>query len=160
MYDLKRKPASVASYNSRSGGNLDLKAREEACSALIWQKSYTGLIIRHGRVVAVSTTRIVTVGFLQAFALALYCGAIATALVNAQSWIPPFPNPSVSFFAFLMLFVFSALVSGSAVLGYPAYLGLTGRLGQAFAVLASTVAWLALFLGVITLWLLSRGPAF
>lgn len=48
-------------------------------------------------------------------------------------------NNLVSILSFLLLFVFSAAVSGFLVLGYPAYLGLQKRLQEAFLTLLITI---------------------
>lgn len=57
-------------------------------------------------------------------------------------------NPIISILSFLLLFVFSAAVSGFLVLGYPAYLGLQKKLSEAFLTLLTTI--LTLFVcGVI-----------
>jgi hypothetical protein len=48
-------------------------------------------------------------------------------------------NPTISILSFLLLFVFSAAVSGFLVLGYPAYLGLQKRLQEAFLTLLITI---------------------
>lgn len=48
-------------------------------------------------------------------------------------------EPVISILSFLLLFVFSAAVSGFLVLGYPAYLGLQKRLQEAFLTLLTTI---------------------
>ena len=93
-----------------------------------------------------SVSKIVMVGFLQALALVLYCTAIGVVMINGERWLGR-PDPFLALPFFLMLFVFSALVSASAVLGYPLYLIWKGQMGKGLKILGSTVAWVGLFLG-------------
>ena len=60
-------------------------------------------------------------------------------------------NTLISILSFLLLFVFSAAVSGFLVLGYPAYLGLQKRLPEAFLTLLTTI--LTLFTGGVIIFL-------
>ncbi len=98
-----------------------------------------------------SPVRTVTLGLLQATGLAIYCWLVAfipSILSNANLVATP---PTVGVLAFLLLFVFSAVVSGAIVLGYPGYLTLNGRWREGARLVAATAAWLALFLIILAL---------
>lgn len=60
-------------------------------------------------------------------------------------------EPIMSIMSVLLLFVFSASVSGFLVLGYPAYLALQKRLQEAFMTLLTTI--LTLFAGGVIIFL-------
>ena len=77
------------------------------------------------------------IGLLQAIGIAIYC-ALVVATINyfGKIFFAP-PGFWGSVFR-LMLWVFSAAVSGSSVFGYPAYLALNKRIKRALSVLAFT----------------------
>jgi hypothetical protein len=62
-------------------------------------------------------------------------------------------NSILSILAFLLLFVFSASISGFFVLGYPAYLGLQKRFQEAIMTLLITL--LTLFAGGVLVFLVA-----
>lgn len=53
---------------------------------------------------------------------------------------------------FLMLFIFSALVTGSTVLGYPVWLYFEGRKKESLWAFVSVVTWLFIALVVLLSW--------
>ncbi|MCL5075204.1 MAG: hypothetical protein M1136_06095 [Chloroflexi bacterium] len=92
--------------------------------------------------------RIGAISFVQALALALYCWAVAWLLFSQGAALAQM-GPTVGMIFFLLLFVISAIISASLVLGYPGYLVWAKRVGQGLKILALTVAWLVLFLALI-----------
>ena len=89
------------------------------------------------------------VGLLQAVGLAAYCMLVAAFM---QALVGAFPRgPSIlGVTLLLLLFVFSAVISGSIVLGYPASLVLRGSIREAVYTVVATVGWTAvLLLGVV-----------
>lgn len=92
-----------------------------------------------------STNRKALLSLLQAAGLAIYCGAVATLMLNLPRLFGQ--RPGVAGVAFLLvLFVVSAMVSASMVLGYPAYLVMKGRIREGVHVVAWTAGWLVVFL--------------
>lgn len=65
--------------------------------------------------------------------------------INSMEKTTNEPEPIIGIMSVLLLFVFSAAVSGFLVLGYPAYLGLQNKLQEAFLTLLTTI--LTLFAG-------------
>ena len=76
----------------------------------------------------------------------IYILLIALLFSNLEKLLPT-PPAMFGFFFFLLLFVFSAAVSGFLVLGYPIYLALQKRFHEAIMTLVATL--LSLFLGFI-----------
>lgn len=95
-----------------------------------------------------SPARAATLGLIQAAALAVYCWAVSLIFFR-PGFVPA--NPPAGAIFFLLLFVFSAVVSGAMVLGYPGYLTLKGRWREAASLVGATAAWLALFLVALAL---------
>jgi hypothetical protein len=93
----------------------------------------------------VSNTRTVLLGLVQALATVLIAGIALKMVAQIQKWESP-SNGYFDDFALLLIFVTSALVSGTLVLAYPAYLLLQQRLKEGFLLLFSTIAWLILML--------------
>lgn len=86
------------------------------------------------------------VGLLQALAVAIYCGLVATFITNIEHIFPNQPGV-VGLFLFLSLLVFSASITGSLVFAYPVYLAvMKKKLNEAFQVLAFTVFFLLIFI--------------
>ncbi len=89
------------------------------------------------------------VGFMQAFGLVSYCGAVAFFMNNVSKWFDDIPE---YFAAILMLTLFStsALICGIITLYYPFKLFLEKKqLNQAFAVIVQMAVWLVLFVLII-----------
>ena len=76
----------------------------------------------------------------------IYILLIALLFSNLEKLLPT-PPAMFGFFFFLLLFVFSAAVSGFLVLGYPIYLALQKRFQEAIMTLSATL--LSLLLGFI-----------
>ena len=100
-------------------------------------------------------TRPAFAGFIQASGLTIYVGLFAVAVERMQAWLqvnqPIFSSPVLGIMLFLMLFVISALISGSLILGYPAVLFFGGKKAEALLVLLWSVVWLAVYLIIVML---------
>jgi hypothetical protein len=85
------------------------------------------------------------IGLCQALAVSAYCALIALFFKFMSEAIP---KPGFwGFFLMLVLFVFSAAVTGSLVFGYPAYLALVkNKVKEALNILAFTIGF---FLAII-----------
>ena len=80
-----------------------------------------------------------TIGLLQALGVIAYCGLIALFFSFMAKNVPE-PPGFFGFFLLLVLFVFSAAVTGSLVFGYPAYLALVkNKVKDALTILAFTL---------------------
>lgn len=95
-----------------------------------------------------TTYRQTLLGLLQAAGLVVYCGAVATLMLNLPAIFGKQPGIFGIVF-FLVLFVLSAVISGSIVLGYPAYLALNGRYKEGAQLVAWTVGWMLALLVLV-----------
>ena len=96
--------------------------------------------------------RAAILGLLQATALALYCWGVSLIFLNPNlSRLFARADPTIGIIFFLILFVFSAVVSAALVLGYPGYLVLKGQWKGALGLVGATVGWLGLFLLLLAL---------
>ena len=87
-------------------------------------------------------------GLLQALVTSFICGLAMLALAHLQEWESSYDG-YVDKVALLLLFVTSALISGTVVLAGPAYLMLQQRINEGFLLLLSTVVWLVLILACV-----------
>jgi len=73
----------------------------------------------------------------------------ALSIQTVNGWLGDnfFPNPFLGIAFFLTAFVFSALVCGSAVLGYPLVLLFEKNARRAVAIICWSAVWFAAFLG-------------
>lgn len=78
------------------------------------------------------------IGFLQALGLILYCSLIAGLFWMFDTYFN-MPPRFVSTLIMLLLFVFSAAVTGTITFGYPAYLALNRQIKEALVVLSYTL---------------------
>jgi len=85
------------------------------------------------------------IGFLQAAGVFLYC-AIVSGVFRISSKFFGTPPEFLSTALMLVIFVFSAAITGSIVFGYPAYLVLNRRVKEALFVLAYTLIYLSAFI--------------
>lgn len=82
-----------------------------------------------------------TIGLCQALGVTVYCGLIAFLFNYLTKAIPSGPG-FFGFYFMLILFVFSAAVTGSMVFGYPLYLVLVkNKIKEALTILAFTLAY-------------------
>ena len=95
-----------------------------------------------------------SVGFLQALGLTLYCGTLAFIIFHLPKDIP---DPGfMGFFVGLLVLVSSAAITGSLVFGYPTYLAvIKSDLKKAIAILAYTITFALIFALTITLLIFS-----
>ena len=87
--------------------------------------------------------------FFQALFVALYCAGVVALMNFLGRHFSFFGNDMYSGLGVLMLFLVSALVTGGAVLGYPAYLALNKQFGRAVKLVAGVTFWLLLFFVLI-----------
>lgn len=99
--------------------------------------------------------KLIKESFALAFGEAAYVAVVATAMWNAQYVLPERPG-AVGIVAFLLLFVLSATVSGALILGRPILLYLDGKRPEAFRLFGATIAWVAVFIVGLILWLALR----
>ena len=85
-------------------------------------------------------------GFIQALIVIIICYITLLMTVQMQEWEAP-RNGFLDDLILLVLVGVAALISGIAVLAYPAYLLLSKRTKEGFLLLFSTVVWLVLILG-------------
>lgn len=93
------------------------------------------------------------VGIVQALATATYIGLFALLVVNMQN-ADTYPIQVLGVIVSLLLLVFSSLVCGLLVLGYPAVLALRGKIKRAVMTVIWSVASLAMILFAVVLTLL------
>ncbi len=85
----------------------------------------------------------------QALAVVIYCGGVSLVLWYApQTFADSFGILSSLFM--LLLLVFSAGITGTLVFGYPVYLVINKKVGEALGILGYTFLWLLLF--AVLLW--------
>lgn len=95
-------------------------------------------------------SKVSLIGFLQAFGLIVYCSLIAGLFRFADTFITGAPGFLITAFM-LLLFVFSAAVTGSIVFGYPVYLALNQRITEALSVFAYTLLFCFVIIVVVLL---------
>lgn len=88
------------------------------------------------------------VGLAQAVAVLFYVLLFVLSLQTIHGWLGDnmFQSPFLGMAFFLTAFVFSALVCGSAVVGYPLVLLFEKNARRAVSVICWSAAWLGLFL--------------
>ncbi|MFA5954065.1 MAG: hypothetical protein WC817_00825 [Patescibacteria group bacterium] len=86
----------------------------------------------------------VIVGLASAVAVTVYVGLVASLLFNGEQLFGS-GRSFVIPFTMLLLFVLSAAVVGSLVLGRPVYLYFEGQKKEGIALLISTIIWLFVF---------------
>ncbi len=94
------------------------------------------------------------IGFLQALSLIIYCSLIAGLFWIADNYfrVPPRFLGTV---IMLLLFVFSAAITGSIVFGYPVYLALNQKIKEALSVFAYTLLYCLAFIIIAIILILS-----
>lgn len=97
-------------------------------------------------------TNLISRSFINALATALYIAGVATVMENGEKIFGEMDNVSGPV-AFLLLFVLSAAITSSLVLGKPILMYLNNQKSEALKLFFYTLAWLAL--GVIILFFLN-----
>jgi hypothetical protein len=83
------------------------------------------------------------IGFLQALGLTAYISLVATFIQTMNGWFRnQQPTPVAGTVLILLLFIFSALVSASIILGYPAKRFLAGDRSGAVHIIAWSAFWM------------------
>ncbi|HLC89623.1 MAG TPA: hypothetical protein VJG65_01540 [Patescibacteria group bacterium] len=96
---------------------------------------------------------VINFGFLGGIAEATYCFLVVLIINGLGKIFPDEPPMIFGFLLFLLIFVFSAAVSGLLVLGYPTYLAFQKRYPEAIMTLLITVVTL-LIIGILVFLLL------
>lgn len=90
------------------------------------------------------------IGLAQAVLVLCYVLFFALSLQTIHGWLGDgiFPDPFLGMAFFLTAFVFSALVCGGAILGYPLVLLFEKNVRRAVEIICWSAVWLAAFLGL------------
>lgn len=94
------------------------------------------------------TSKILFRSFLNAFGTLSYISLVSLFFYHAEKFAPQ-EDTFLSPILFLLLFVVSATITASLVLGKPIQLYISNLKKEAFRMLVSTVGWLALFLVIV-----------
>lgn len=95
------------------------------------------------------------IAFAQAVGLTAYVALVALFMQNAQNWFgPQKESPILGPMVFLLVFVVSALISASLMLGYPAILFFKGKRKTALKIVLQSAGWLVFFLAIIIIFAL------
>jgi hypothetical protein len=84
-------------------------------------------------------------GFFNAFGTVIYVSLVATIMSNGSSWFGQVDNKFLTPIAVLMLFVLSASIVGTLVLGRPALMFLDGKKTEGVKLFLYTLGWLFAF---------------
>ena len=95
-----------------------------------------------------SNKSVILLGLAQAAATLVVCGVAVMLVEKLQQWEDP-KDGYLDSVALVLLFITSALVSGTLVLAHPGYLLLQQRLREGYLLLLSTIGWLVAILGSI-----------
>jgi len=91
-----------------------------------------------------------TISFLQAAGVAIYIFLVANLMLHGNSWFGPMAGNILGPVLLLTLFIVSALITASMVLGYPIYLFWEKKKRkEAIKLVLMTTGWLFLFLLVV-----------
>jgi hypothetical protein len=85
------------------------------------------------------------IGFLQATGLTVYVSFVVFLMQSMSTRGAP-TNPMFQGISILLLFVLSAMVSASIMLGYPAWLYGGSKTKQALAIVGWSIGWLLVYL--------------
>lgn len=91
--------------------------------------------------------RHILIGLVHALGVAGYVALVALVMLGAERWIGE-PKTIVGPIAFLLLFVTSAAITGSLVLGRPILAYLDGRKADAVRMFLATIGWLVVLLAI------------
>jgi len=86
-----------------------------------------------------------------ALATAIYVGGVAFLLSNIEAIFTDISSPVFPITFMLLLFITSATITSSFVIGTPLHLYFSGKSKEGFLLLFSTVGWLILIILVILL---------
>ena len=91
------------------------------------------------RKIKVNESEVMRYGFLGGIGQALYCFMVVLFINTLDTTMPRGVNPIFGFLMFLLLFVFSAGISGVTVFGYPAFLAFQKRYVEALLTVVTTL---------------------
>ena len=97
--------------------------------------------------------KIIKISFLNSLGTLIYVGAVSLLIANGDKFFGKM-NRYLAPIAFLLLFVISAAITGTLVLGKPALLFYEGSKKEAIQLLFLTLAWLAFYLVIIFIYLI------
>ncbi|HEV8601513.1 MAG TPA: hypothetical protein VGQ87_02865 [Patescibacteria group bacterium] len=100
--------------------------------------------------------KMVQKSFMHAALTVLYIAVVAWVMQNVQKWFPMPDETILAPIAFLLLFVISASVVGSLVLGKPAMMFMSGSKKEAVTLLGYTIGWLAVAFAVVVVILMNK----
>ena len=90
------------------------------------------------------------VGLAQATFVLCYVLSFAFTIQSVHAWLGDiFTNKIIGMSFFLTTFVFSALVCGGAIVGYPLVLLFEKKARRAVGIICWSAVWLAVFLGTV-----------
>lgn len=95
----------------------------------------------------------IKISFLNSSGTLVYVGAVSWFIANGDKIFGKMSG-YLAPVAFLLLFVISAAITGILILGKPALLFYEGSQKEAIRLLLLTLAWLALYLGIIFVYLI------
>ncbi|MFH1078098.1 MAG: hypothetical protein V1745_02335 [Patescibacteria group bacterium] len=87
-------------------------------------------------------------GLVQAAGLSVYVFAVVSFISSMEKTGAP-KNPQLVGMTMLLLFVLSAMISASIMLGYPAFLFRDGKIKEALKVIGWSIGWLAAIFGIV-----------
>jgi len=87
----------------------------------------------------VNESEVMRYGFLGGIGQALYCFLVVLFINMLDGAMPNSINPMFGFLMFLLLFVFSAGISGIIIFGYPTYLAFQKRYFEALLTVVTTL---------------------
>jgi len=85
------------------------------------------------------------IGFLQTSGLTVYVSSVVYLMQTLGGGNVGPSNPMFSGISILLLFVMSAMISASIMLGYPAWLYRGGKTKQAFTIVGWSIGWLLVY---------------
>jgi len=93
-------------------------------------------------------------GFLQATGLVVYIGLVCSLFVHGETWFGTMGNFLAPLF-FLLVFVFSAVITALLVLGRSGFLFWEKRYKESFRLLGWTLGWTSFYLIALVITLIS-----
>lgn len=89
--------------------------------------------------------KLIKLGFFHALGQAAYIGFVALLMSGAERFLSNTPDNILMPITFLLLFVFSAAISGALILGRPILFYLDGKKKEAVELFGFTLLWLFVF---------------
>jgi len=95
------------------------------------------------------------IGLLESLGLTAYIGLVAVLMQQLDKIVAPYGSVYVGITFVLMLFVLSALVSGSIILGYPILLAKDGKIKMGMQIVGYSMLWMfvIMLLGLLSVFI-------